>query len=114
MSAHRCCESAAGITEIGTLAAKAIDCVPQRRTVASRLLDIAGWAVPGAILALLPKCPACLAVYVAIGTGVGISMSTATILRTLLMSLCVVSLICLAVRFVNKICDRSRPGARVS
>jgi hypothetical protein len=102
MSAHRCCEVAAGITEIGTLAAKTVDCVPHRRTVAGRLLDIAGWAVPGVILALLPKCPACLAVYVAIGTGVGISMSTATILRTLLVSLCVASLIYLAVRPVRR------------
>jgi hypothetical protein len=98
MRAHRCCAAAGGISEIGMLAAKHVDCVPQRRTVAGRLLEIAGWAVPGAILALLPKCPACLAVYVAIGTGVGISVSTATILRTLLVSLCVASLIYLAIR----------------
>jgi hypothetical protein len=114
MSAHRCCEAAAGITEIGTLATKPVDCVPQRRTFAGRLLDVAGWAVPGAILALLPKCPACLAVYVAIGTGIGISVSTATILRTLLVTLCVVSLIYVAAGVANKISGRLRLGARVS
>jgi hypothetical protein len=102
MSLHHCCESAAGITEIGALAPNARDCISQRRDGASRFLKIAGWAVPGAILALLPKCPACLAVYVAIGTGVGISVSTATILRTLLVSLCVASLIYLAIRPVRR------------
>jgi hypothetical protein len=102
MNAHRCCEADANITGIGTLAAKPIDCVPQRQTIAGRLLGFAGWAIPGAILALLPKCPACLAVYVAIGTGVGISVSTATILRTLLVSLCVASLMYLAVRPVRQ------------
>jgi hypothetical protein len=101
MSTHRCCETAAGITEIGKLAAKPVDSIPQRRTGARRFLGIVSWAVPGAILALLPKCPACLAVYVALGTGVGISVSTATILRMLLVSLCVASLVYLAVRLVR-------------
>jgi hypothetical protein len=102
MSAHRCCGASAGISEIGMLAAKPVDCVPHRRTVAGRLMEIARWAVPGAILAFLPKCPACLAVYVAIGTGVGISVSTATLMRTLLVSVCLASLIYLAIRPVRR------------
>ena len=100
MNIHRCCEVAASDSRPEPFAAPTTHGELHPRTPAQRCLDIAGWIVPGAILALMPKCPACLAAYVAIGTGLGLSLSTATHLRALLLILCVASLLCLAVKLL--------------
>ena len=60
--------------------------------------EIAGWIIPSATLVLLPKCPVCVAVYVALFSGVGISVASATHLRTSLRILCVAALIFLALK----------------
>ena len=89
VSPRRCCE-AAGVTA-GT-----------QMTLTRRCCGVAGWVVPGAVLALLPKCPACVAAYVALATGVGISVTTATYLRGGAIVVCVAALLYAAARAVRQ------------
>ena len=66
------------------------------RTISCRCAGAAGWIVPSAVLALLPKCPACVAGYVALATGLGISVAAAAVLRSTAIVLCVALLIFIA------------------
>ena len=103
MSDDRCCEVTAGGRGLETAGVRTAIGGPHPPSLARRCLDIAGWIVPSIILALLPKCPVCLAAYIAVGTGVGLSISTATHLRTLLVILCVTSLSYLATRRLRRL-----------
>lgn len=67
-------------------------CTPARRQ-SSRLRRggaLLAWLLPGTALVLIPKCPACLAAYIALATGIGISIPTADWLRIALIAFCVV------------------------
>jgi hypothetical protein len=110
VNAHRCCEVSTNRPDRKTIAGQAANGRSKALALVRRCLDIAEWIVPGAVLSLLPKCPACLAAYVAIGTGIGLSASTASYLRTLLVILSAASLVYLATRLAWRI--RSHVVAR--
>jgi hypothetical protein len=59
----------------------------QTASFVRRCVDLISWILPSAILTLIPKCPMCLAAYVAAWTGIGLSFSAATHLRLWLLIL---------------------------
>lgn len=110
MSSHACCKG--GSIASNRIAGGGRSAGGGPPTLMQRCREAARWMVPGAILALLPKCPACLAAYFAIGSGIGISITTATYVRLGLMILCVASLSYFAVsrgrRFMARLTDATR------
>jgi hypothetical protein len=68
-----------------------------------RVREIFAWVLPSVVLVLVPKCPACLAAHVTLWTGLGLSLTTATFLRWVLLCLCVASLLFLFVQRLDRI-----------
>ena len=60
------------------------------------------WALPIATLTLIPKCPACVAGYVLLFTGIGLSFSAAAAMRWALIALCIVALAFLLIRAAKR------------
>jgi threonine/homoserine/homoserine lactone efflux protein len=100
MNDHRCCEVAASVSGGPSMIKRSENGHPARSEFFRGFFDVAGCVVSSVILALLPKCPVCFAAYVAIGTGVGLSVSTAAVLRMFLLILCGGSLVYLAVKLL--------------
>ena len=65
------------------------------------------WLFPTTLLVLMPKCPLCVAAYVALFTGIGISVSTARWIQILMPVFCLTSLAYLAVRHWRR-CSMAR------
>lgn len=73
--------------------------------------QVARSVLPAVILVLLPKCPVCIAAYIAMVTGIGLSLPVAAHLRTLLVVLCATSLIYFVARQIHRL--RARQGVIV-
>ena len=80
-------------------------CIKRRGT------EAASWLLPSSLLILMPKCPLCLAAYVAAATGLGLSVPAAAGLRTALIVLCIASLAFLAARLLlrKKLSSQNQP-----
>lgn len=58
----------------------------------------AAFLIPSLLLAIMPKCPACLAAYVALVTGTSLSLSAASSIRMTFVILCVAILSVLSIK----------------
>ena len=106
MNKATCCTIAASTAR--SSATKAADGKTHPSSLVRRGFALAKCSLPAVVLALLPKCPACLVAYVALGTGVSLSVAAASFLRTLLIGICVATLVWV---FVNSF--RSAPMSRL-
>ena len=80
------------------------------RRLARRTRGAAAWTLPSVALALVPKCPMCIAAYLAVGGSLGVSFTTAAHLRTALVWLCWSTLLLLAVRLAIRLMRGMRRG----
>ena len=71
-------------------------------TRVQRVRETLAWTLPSAALVLVPKCPACLAAYLTLWTGLGLSLFTATCLRWAMLFLCVASLLVLILKRLDR------------
>lgn len=69
---------------------------PRARRVFSALASV----LPGAVLVLLPKCPLCLAGWLTVATGIGISAPAAAWTREMIAGVWVVLLVVAAVQAI--------------
>jgi hypothetical protein len=97
MSAHLCCDRAARSANVARLG-----------------LRSAGWIVPGAILAVLPKCPVCFAAYITLLTGAGLSLTAAAYIRGFLILFCVGVIVCVAALSIQRIVKLKSDNLRAS
>ena len=63
----------------------------RRRRIATAIQ----WTASLMTLALIPKCPACVAAYVLLFTGVGVTLAAATALRWALIAVSTAAVVCL-------------------
>jgi sterol desaturase/sphingolipid hydroxylase (fatty acid hydroxylase superfamily) len=70
--------------------------------VARHCPEVLSSVLPAVILVLLPKCPVGIAAYIAMVTGIGFSLPVTAHLRTLLVILCVTSLIYFVARQIHR------------
>ena len=67
-----------------------------------RITGFIQWAIPVTALALMPKCPMCVAAYVVLFTGIGLSLSIAAAVRWVLIAFSIAALAYLLFRAARR------------
>lgn len=101
MTAHSCCVRTISGPANSNSKMKARANSPRLHLLKRRFRNFCEWIVPSVLLVLVPKCPMCIAAYIALGTGIGVSVTTATYLRMALIILCLGSFLFTAIRLCN-------------
>jgi len=91
----------------------ATDGLPAPSSRPRRSLTLTRWSLPGLVLILLPKCPACLAAYIALGTGLSLSVAASSYLRWSLLGLSVAAIALNIFSFFLRLTRRRLLGAPV-
>ena len=78
-------------------------CSARKQGHSRKLASIMSWFLPSALLLMVPKCPLCIVAYIGVVSGIGISVSTAAGLRTLLISGCLCLLVYGLVKLVRRL-----------
>lgn len=87
---------------------------PQAPAVTNRVATAVQWATPIAILALIPKCPACVAAYFLLITGVSLSFQTAAVARWTLLAVSIAALGYLVLRAIRRLEVHRAPSAELT
>ena len=112
MNKSNCCAVTTSVAYNTSI--KAADGTAHPPSIRRRRFALARFSLPTLILMLLPKCPACFAAYVALGTGISVSAASVALLRNLLIVLCVASMVWIfASIFRSTLTNRLRPDSRL-
>lgn len=68
------------------------------------------WLAPATVLAIMPKCPVCLAAYLAMATGLGVSVTAAAYVRSGLILASAAALMAFAFGLVRKYLAKNSSG----
>jgi hypothetical protein len=75
---------------------------PPNARLWNRIVALMQWCLPVVTLVLVPKCPVCMAAYVLLFTGVGLSLAVASAIRWMMIALSVAALAFLLLRGLRR------------
>ena len=74
----------------------------KKKKIISRYVEFVKMLTPAVVFAIIPKCPVCFAGYIALGTGLGLSVTTASYVRIILIILCILSLLYFVMKHISR------------
>ena len=108
MTAPSCCDNYR--SDCSNKDAEQVNCFKDGSGFLKRFLHLLRWMFTGSVIILLPKCPFCLAAYIAMATGIGLSFPVASLIRVMLIILCIISLSSFAARHIYIYYNKEQPN----